>query len=444
MWSLLRGLGDSFETLFWTYVLISCVLYFFGIMATVLLAGSGSFQGDDDVSLLVQDKFGDVPKAMVTLFQVMTLDSWTSIMRPLMDREVWIPVFFMLFISIAVFLLMNLITAVIVENAFKTAQEDEVQLAMLHDQEKEHEFDTLMQFFTALDVDGDNVITPQELEQAKKDPAVRGALRAFGVSVQDLDLLFSLLDADGSGSIESEEFVAGVRRLKGEPKAKDLAVLTHLTATWSKSIDEVDTICTVTEMRVRAMEDYVQRCELDLSRVKHMLTNMREHIAYASKTQKQPTPPPSPRHRRREGFAAQGQKTSEPRKPRRKSWETENSSSATSDSVGLPATMPSTVPSVSVQMASGPPAATESRRARSSSASGSSTSSQEELGTRGCTSEQLKPITASATSMGSQRNNLRVSFKGAEGTSPAAGRRVSFGGRETKSFDINKLGTSGT
>eukprot|EP00971_Amphidinium_carterae_P248514 4933453-Amphidinium_carterae.2 len=44
---------------------------------------------------------------------------------------------------------------------------------------------------------------------------------------------------DGSGSIESEEFVAGVRRLKGEPKAKDLAVLTHLTATWSKSIDEV-------------------------------------------------------------------------------------------------------------------------------------------------------------------------------------------------------------
>eukprot|EP00971_Amphidinium_carterae_P066898 1324827-Amphidinium_carterae.1 len=150
-------------------VLISCVLYFFGIMATVLLAGSGSFQGDDDVSLLVQDKFGDVPKAMVTLFQVMTLDSWTSIMRPLMDREVWIPVFFMLFISIAVFLLMNLITAVIVENAFKTAQEDEVQLAMLHDQEKEHEFDTLMQFFTALDVDGDNVITPQELEQAKKD-----------------------------------------------------------------------------------------------------------------------------------------------------------------------------------------------------------------------------------------------------------------------------------
>ena len=39
-----------------------------------------------------QELFGDVPRSMLTLFQLMTLDSWTGFARPLMETQVWVGV----------------------------------------------------------------------------------------------------------------------------------------------------------------------------------------------------------------------------------------------------------------------------------------------------------------------------------------------------------------
>merc|ERR1719199_697543 len=83
MWQLLRGLVDSFETLVWTYVMMLCVLYFFAITATTLFGKMGAFDSDEIAKEIVKDNFDDVLLSMLTLFQIMTLDSWTSIVRPL-------------------------------------------------------------------------------------------------------------------------------------------------------------------------------------------------------------------------------------------------------------------------------------------------------------------------------------------------------------------------
>ena len=67
--------------------------------------------------------------AIFTLFQIMTFDSWTRIARPIMRKQPWTLVYFLVFVAIGVFVLMNLVTAVIVENAFSIAKEDEEELA---------------------------------------------------------------------------------------------------------------------------------------------------------------------------------------------------------------------------------------------------------------------------------------------------------------------------
>merc|ERR1719197_862457 len=106
-----------------------CVLYFFAITATTLFAKMGAYDDDPVTSVIVKENFDDVMLSMLTLFQIMTLDSWTGIVRPLMAVQVWAVFFFILFITVSVFLMMNLITSVVVTETFKHGQADKAEQA---------------------------------------------------------------------------------------------------------------------------------------------------------------------------------------------------------------------------------------------------------------------------------------------------------------------------
>jgi len=59
--------------------------------------------------------FGSIGRSMYTLFQVMTLESWSmGIARPVMDAYPWAWLFFVPFILIATFTILNLFIAIIV------------------------------------------------------------------------------------------------------------------------------------------------------------------------------------------------------------------------------------------------------------------------------------------------------------------------------------------
>merc|ERR1719409_2162137 len=115
----------------WTYVMIGFVLYIFALAATSLI---GRPMTESEEAVLY---FGTVPSSMFTLFQIMTLDSWTSVVRPIAALQPWTTWFFIFFISVTVFVLVNLITAVIVQNAFDCSNEDEADLALIRAREKE-------------------------------------------------------------------------------------------------------------------------------------------------------------------------------------------------------------------------------------------------------------------------------------------------------------------
>lgn len=69
--------------------------------------------------------FGTIGHSMYTLFQVMTLESWSmGIVRPLMETHPYAWVFFVPFILIATFTMLNLFIAIIV-NAMQTQAEQE-------------------------------------------------------------------------------------------------------------------------------------------------------------------------------------------------------------------------------------------------------------------------------------------------------------------------------
>ncbi len=98
-------------------VLMILVFYVFSVMATKLYG------------VTFPEWFGTIPESLYTLFQIMTLESWSmGIVRPVMEVHPWSWLFFMPFILCTAFTVLNLFIGIMVsamqEEHEHTADED--------------------------------------------------------------------------------------------------------------------------------------------------------------------------------------------------------------------------------------------------------------------------------------------------------------------------------
>ncbi len=85
------------------------LFYVMAVMATTLFSS--------DTRAPMQEMFGSVSASAFTLFQIMTLDGWSSeVVRVVMSRHPWAWAFFIPFIVITSFAVLNLFIAVIVQS----------------------------------------------------------------------------------------------------------------------------------------------------------------------------------------------------------------------------------------------------------------------------------------------------------------------------------------
>jgi uncharacterized membrane protein len=202
----------------------------FAVFGVVLLSvqlkdayedAAASFQGvGADLEELVEVTSGILP-LMYTLVQVLTLDSWNSIARPMMRYVPWAWAFFYLYIAIAVIVMMNLVTAVIVENALKNSQKDADALLKEKEKRKKIELARFQQVFEQLDADGDGELSWLEFESAFEDKQLSGQLRLLGIDPQNCAEIFHLLDS-GDGVISVKDFFHGISCIDGPANAKEL------------------------------------------------------------------------------------------------------------------------------------------------------------------------------------------------------------------------------
>lgn len=109
--SALPGLGSVVSILL-------LVFYVAGVMATQLFGDA------------FPDWFGTLPRSLYSLFQIMTLESWSmGIVRPVMDVYPYAWIFFVPFILIATFTMLNLFVAVVVNAMQSRYHEMEAEVA---------------------------------------------------------------------------------------------------------------------------------------------------------------------------------------------------------------------------------------------------------------------------------------------------------------------------
>jgi len=111
---------------------LALMTYVAAVMATMMYGSSTNEE--------VQALFGDLPSSALTLFQVMTMDGWRNevVQKVLDDGHPYAWVFFLTFIFLASFAVLNLFIALIVE-ALQAGQEaaQEAQLEALEEEAEE-------------------------------------------------------------------------------------------------------------------------------------------------------------------------------------------------------------------------------------------------------------------------------------------------------------------
>jgi voltage-gated sodium channel len=85
-------------------LLMLLIFYVAAVMATKLYGGD------------MPERFGTLGASLFTLFQLMTLDDWANIVKPAMEAHPYALVFFLPFILLATFVVLNLFIGVIVES----------------------------------------------------------------------------------------------------------------------------------------------------------------------------------------------------------------------------------------------------------------------------------------------------------------------------------------
>lgn len=100
---IVEAVGRSIPGIFWSGMLLLLVYYIFSIMGTTLFGTQ------------FPAWFGSIGKSLYTLFQVMTLESWSmGISRPVMEIFPWAWLYFVPFVLCTSFLIMNVVVGIVV------------------------------------------------------------------------------------------------------------------------------------------------------------------------------------------------------------------------------------------------------------------------------------------------------------------------------------------
>jgi len=211
MWRLVYSLLTAGGTMLSTTALLILTLFISGCIAVEIITQDRELKNDPVTGPIVEVYFASLPTSILTLVQFVTLDSIAAVYFPLMQVKPTLVFFFLpigLIISIG---LMNLVTAVLVENALENAaQEAELERIQLKNKVK-GALPAMIEIFKVLDQDHSGYISREEIEHVPLDILPSKLLE--NISIPSMADLFELLDVDGTGSLTQGEFVEGLLNL---------------------------------------------------------------------------------------------------------------------------------------------------------------------------------------------------------------------------------------
>lgn len=213
LWILVRGLLDSASTMFYTLILLIIMLYIFACIGVEIIGMHSLASGpepDPVFKAIVDDYFSSVQVTMLTLVQFVCLDGVSGIYKPLIERDMFLAPYLLGCILVIGIVLMNLITAVIVNGALERAGEDREVIRAGAQAKKKKLIWNLRKMFKRLDCDNSGQVTLDEIANLTDDDK---AMLYNALTITDPSEVFAALDVNGGGSLDIDEFCDGIWQL---------------------------------------------------------------------------------------------------------------------------------------------------------------------------------------------------------------------------------------
>eukprot|EP00927_Polykrikos_kofoidii_P086267 TRINITY_DN9615_c0_g1_i1.p1 TRINITY_DN9615_c0_g1~~TRINITY_DN9615_c0_g1_i1.p1 ORF type:complete len:691 (-),score=135.03 TRINITY_DN9615_c0_g1_i1:107-1915(-) len=174
----------------------------------------------DSIHPEVEQYFGTLSATMMTLYQSsMNGVLWGKPMEELSSTvsDMLAPIF-CFYIAFVFFAMVNVITGIFVKQSMEAAQEAQDDAMVLQ----------INGLFNSQNVFGN--FSYDEFETVIKSPEMSALFKAINIDVSEASLLYRLLDENGDGMLDYEEFINGALRLRGPAKSLELAMFTKESA----------------------------------------------------------------------------------------------------------------------------------------------------------------------------------------------------------------------
>jgi hypothetical protein len=259
---MVSGIMNCGKSLLWASLLIAIMTYTFAVLFLQVSSswlkeqGATSFLGcgssdQAGAACSVGSSFSSLIEGMYTLFKAMSGgSSWGEVSDPLTSIHPLVTFAFCVYIMMAVFVVLNVITAIFVDAAARTST-DEATKILDNIQRKSVWIKNAKELFQILDRKRAGWLEYKEIDRLFTDERAQSCLQEFGIDIdfQSTQVLFNLFDSQGRGGVDQDQFAKVLFRLHGQARSLDLArihsMVCHMHKTLSTVNRRIDTLASL-------------------------------------------------------------------------------------------------------------------------------------------------------------------------------------------------------
>lgn len=213
---LIRSFMGSLVALAWIAVFTLLWFYICACVGTVFLGRKDMLKdGDVENAGALREKFATIPLSMYTLFEVMTLEAFTGVVSPLVNHRPFLVLFFLIFIFVTAFFLLNLVTAVVVDRTMIAQKESEEAQGNVQEDFREAQIADMYAAFLRLN-NGQNMITKESFRRLQQDKQVQEVLAHLDWNEDFLYSMVVMVEQNKAGEVSLKE-LQGLWITYGQP-----------------------------------------------------------------------------------------------------------------------------------------------------------------------------------------------------------------------------------